>query len=136
MNPVLLTLMVSALCAYVVVSARSWRAKMLLIFGVGLRFASSLVSLYVLGALYGSGDYDLYMSKGTRLASWMDMGKWDLVSSYFWASGLPAWGTQFIVNVVGVLIYLLGLTLPELFVLFSLVGYAGCVLLSAAVRRV
>ena len=136
MNTVLLTLTVSAWCAYVIVSARSQRAKILLVSGVGLRFASSLVSLYVLGALYGGGDYDVYMRRGTSLASWMDMGKWDLVASYFWASGLPAWGTQFVVNVVGVLIYLLGLTLPELFVLFSLVGYAGCVLLSAAVRRV
>ncbi len=136
MNTFFLVLMIAAWCSYVIVSPRSRRAKTLLIAGAMLRFASSFFALYVIGALYGGGDYLGYMRNGTRLASWMDMGKWDLVSSYFWQSGLPVWGTQFISNIVAVAVYLFGLNLPELFVVFSFVGYAGCVLLAAAVRRV
>jgi hypothetical protein len=109
--------------------------KKLLAAGLYLRIGGGLVYLYVIGAIYG-GDYQLYMAEGTSLASWMELGRWDLVARYFWQDGVPVWGTQFVSNVTGLIVYVIGAPLPVLFVVFSLFNFVGCALLARAVRPV
>lgn len=135
-NLILLSLVIAAWCAYVSVSPYSAHAKTLLVSGLALRLVGGLAYLFVIGAVYGGGDYLLYYSMGARQALWMDMGQWDHAwNSYAQLSG-SLLDTQFIVNIVAVSIHLFGTSILDLFIGFSLVGYAGCVVTARAVGTV
>ena len=121
-------------CGYVAVSRRDRRSKGLLIVGLVLRLVGAVAYLGVIGAAYGGGDYDLYINRGSLMAERMAQGDWEIVSGYLWNDGLPRFGTQFVVNVTAFMIYLFGTSLLDLFLIFSLLGFAGCVLIARAIR--
>ena len=119
---------------YVTVGPYSQRAKTLLISGLLLRVVGGLVYLFVIGSVYGGGDYQLYFDLGRLQVQAIDFGQWQNAwNSYSRLSGSPL-GTQVVINVTALLQYLFDTSLVELFILFSIVGYAGCALMARATR--
>ncbi|WP_412062443.1 hypothetical protein [Rubrivirga sp. IMCC45206] len=109
--------------------------KRLLLVGLLLRLVGGLAYLYLIGNLYGGGDYLLYIGQGGELSTSQGAGGvarvWDLNS---WVGG-RWWGVSFVSHIVGLLFALVGPTTVGGFMAFSMVSYVGIVSLALAFHR-
>lgn len=101
--------------------------KRLLLAGLALRVCGALLYLYLVGAVYGGGDYLLYYGDGLEYAA--GVRAWGFSDSVQW------WGTPLTIQVTGALLLLIGPTLPGAFIVFAVVGYGGLVALVLAFHR-
>lgn len=111
------------------------RVRRLLVTGLLLRIAGSLIYLLLVGAYYGGGDYLLYFRRGAELAqSAFEGGAGSVLNLSLWAEG-RWWGTEFVSRITGLLFVGTGPTLPGAFITFSLISYVGIVALGLAFQR-
>ena len=133
-----LFLLVATVCALALVIGAlpmRRRTKALLQVGLALRVLGGLAYLYVIGAVYGVGDYLAYFSQGVELARGATLSEaGSLFDLTIWTGG-RWWGTGFVERLTGVVVLLIGPTLPGAFILFSLVSYVGIVAMGLAFHR-
>jgi hypothetical protein len=109
------------------------RTRVLIITGLWLRVLGALAYLYLVGAYYGGGDFNLYYREGLEYADLISRGGMDAILQP-WLGG-RWWGTYFVVRVSGLLLGVIGPTLPGAFIAFAIAGYVGILALWGAFGR-
>jgi len=107
--------------------------RVLLLLGLVLRLAGSMLYLSLIGGYYGGGDYLLYFRDGSQFAN-SAAGLLTALDPDYWLAG-RWWGTAFVSRLTGALFMVFGTSLPLAFLAFSLIGYGGIVSLWLAFRR-
>ncbi len=104
--------------------------------GLWLRVAGAMVYLLVIGERYGGGDYVGYYHLGLEYARRWEMGGPSPIAGLF-AGGLGSswWGTAFTARLAGLVLSLLGPSLPGAFIVFALIGFVGIFALALAFMR-
>lgn len=109
------------------------RIRSMLLVGLGLRVIGAFAYLSLTEWYYGVGDYLAYFNEGLWYAENAG-GEISLWSFETWSQG-RWWGTGFVDRVTGVIITLLGPTLPGAFIVFAVVSYAGILAFGRAFTR-
>lgn len=109
------------------------KVKVLILTGLWLRVTGALFYLYLIGSYYGGGDYLLYFTEGQRYAELLASSDFDAAIAPWLQPGW--WGTYFVVRVTGILLSVIGPTLPGAFIVFAVGGYIGILALALAFRR-
>lgn len=108
-------------------------AKRLFVAGLFLRVAGALAYLYVIGAMYGGGDYFMYYDLGIGYAKALWSGDYDYFLNIFELSRW--WGTAFTIWLTGWVLAFFGPTLPGAFIVFALAGFVGVLSLGYSFAR-
>lgn len=110
---------------------RSWPPgfRRVVLFAVAARIPASLARLLVISAWYGRGDAYRYFGDGLVARELLFRGDFD---AFF--AGVP-WGTAFIVRLSGAVLTVVGPSIHTEFLVFSLFGLTGLVLIALVFAR-
>jgi len=108
-------------------------AKRMFVIGLWLRVAGALFYLFVIGAMYGGGDYFMYYDRGIGFAEALWKGDYDSFLGIFELTNW--WGTAFTIWLTGWVLAFLGPSLSGAFIVFALAGFVGVLSLGHAFAR-
>lgn len=123
------------LCAGVVFALRGGQPfpPRLIILAIGLRVVGSFVRYEVLMRAYnGVADSVVYYSRGLDFAERLRNLDLSVLGFAQWFGDGKWWGTQFVENISGLVLTLIGPTMRGEFLVFSMIGFAGLYLAARA----
>lgn len=125
-----------ALTAATLLPPRGWPRwfRQLIVAGVAVRIAGSWARLYSITDVYGRGDALRYYATGLQYAEWIIHGEFGRVAE---AAGVGSglFGTELVEVIAGVVLTVTGPSIRALFLVFTLIGFAGALLMCLACRQ-
>ena len=101
-----------------------------------LRVVGSLARYWVLYGIYGGvGDATGYYGRGLRFANRLWAGDLSVFSARQWFDSSGWWGTDFLRNVSGIVVSLVGPSVAAAFLAFSLLAFLGLFAIVLAIWR-
>ena len=101
------------------------RTRALLVAGLWIRVFGSLSYLYLIGFYYHSGDYGFYYREGLDYADQITSGNLGAALAPWVEQGW--WGTSALIRISGIILSVIGPSLPGIFIVFGLISYLGIV---------